>query len=103
LQPGGKAPYTPITTQQTAGTDNNGNPTGVRSDYIAKANPFVPVFQPDSPLADAQGIVGLPNVDLAEEAVNLKLASASYKASLAVIKTQDELNDEMLRLFDKKA
>ena len=97
------APYTPITTQQTTISDGRGNPAGVRSDYAPKANPFVPVYQPDSPFANSEGLVGLPNVDLAEEAVNLQIASASYKASVSVLKTQEDMTNEMLRLFDKKA
>lgn len=103
LEPGGKPPYTPITTQQTTLSDSQGNPTGVRADYIAKSDPYTAVYQPDSALADSNGIVGLPNVDLAEEAVNLQIASASYKASIAVIETADEMTSEIFRIFDKKA
>jgi flagellar basal-body rod protein FlgC len=96
-------PYTPLITQQTALSDGSGNPGGVRSDYTAKANPFVATYQPDSPFANAEGLIGLPNVDLAEEAINLQIASASYKASVSVLKTQEDMTSEMLRLFDKKA
>jgi len=40
-------------------------------------------------------------VELSEEAVNLILAETNYKANIATIQTAQELNDELLRLFDK--
>lgn len=103
LEDGGQAPYTPIGTQQTALTDQNGSGLGVRSDYAPRNAPFVPVYSPDSPFANAEGIIGAPNIDLAEEAVNVMLAKTAYKANLATIATQSELSDELLRVLDKKA
>lgn len=102
LEPGGQAPYTPIGTAQSAVTDQSGNGLGVRSDYVPKNQPFVPAYSPDSPFADANGIIGVPNVDLAEEAVNLNLAEITYKANIAVLKTAEELSDELFKAFDKK-
>jgi len=42
------------------------------------------------------------NVDLAEEAVNLKIAEISYKANVAVLKTADEMSKELGSIFDEK-
>ncbi len=42
------------------------------------------------------------NVDLASEAVDLKIAEISYKANIGVLKTADEMSKELGRLFDKK-
>ena len=89
------APYTPLITQNTA-LDNG----GVQAEYAPKPNPFVPAYDPDSPFADADGFIGAPNVDLAEEIVNLKLAEISYKANLNTIKAQGNLFDELLGVFD---
>ncbi len=102
LDPGGQAPYTPLTTQQTALTDQDGNGTGVRSEVIPRSQPFVPAYDPDSPFANEQGVIGVPNIDLAEEAVNLNLSEITFKANIATLKASEELSEELLRLFDKK-
>ncbi len=103
LEAGQQAPYTPITTQQTAITDQNGAGQGVRSEFTPKEQPFTPAFDPDSPFANADGIIGVPNVNLAEEAVNLIVAELSYKANIQTIKVAEELSDELLSIFDEKA
>jgi len=41
-------------------------------------------------------------IDLSEEAVNLKIAETSYKANLAAIKTANEMNNELLHIFDEE-
>lgn len=102
LEEGQQAPYTPLTTQQTAQTDNQGNGQGVLSEVVPRDNPFVQAYDPDSPFADEDGIIGIPNINLAEEAVNIQLAETTYKANIATLKTVEELSDELLRIFDKK-
>lgn len=86
------APYTPITTQSKA----LGSVGGVHTEFIAQEPAFTPTYDPDSPFADENGLIGVPNVNLAEEAVNLKLAALSYKANLSTIKVAGELFDELL-------
>ena len=98
LEEGGKAPYNPLTTQETA--DANG---GVRSQVVARGNPFTPAFDPDSPFANADGLIGTPNIDLAEEAVNINLAEIQYKANLKTIEAASELAEELDRIFDDEA
>ena len=90
------APYTPITTQSEA----LGEVGGVKTEFIPKTPAFVPAFDADSPFADENGIIGVPNVDLAEEIVNLKIAEISYKANLKTIDVAGELFDELLDTFD---
>jgi flagellar basal-body rod protein FlgC len=97
LEPGGTPPYTPITTQQTAQEDG-----GVRTEYVARNNPFSSAYMPGSPFADDNGVVGVPNVDLAEEAVNMTLAKTTYKANVGVLNAQKEMSDELLSIFDEK-
>lgn len=94
----GPAPYTPQTTTQK--TTEVG---GVTTTTIDRKNPFTPAFDPDSPFADENGIIGIPNVNLAEEGVNTVSAKNEYKANLQVIKAASELNEELLRLFDDEA
>ena len=91
-------PYQALTTVQTA----NGA-GGVTATNIPKTPGFVNAYAPDSPFANAEGMVGAPNVDLAEEAVNLKIAEITYKANVSVLKTADEMAEELNSLFDEKA
>lgn len=93
----GPAPYqTQITTQ----TSNPGG--GVSAQSVPKDPGFVTAYDPNSPFANADGLIGVPNTDLAEEAVNLKTAEIAYKANLKTLETADELNKELLSMFDKK-
>jgi flagellar basal-body rod protein FlgC len=91
-------PYQALTTvQQANGTG------GVTAANIPKKPGFVNAYAPDSPFANSEGMVGAPNVDLAEEAVNLKIAEISYKANIGVLKTAQEMSEELSRVLDKKA
>ncbi len=98
----GQTPYAALTTVQNAQSDQNGNSLGVSSSIVQKNNPFSAAYSPDSPFADENGFIGVPNVDLTEEAVNLNIAEISYKANLGVLKTSQELEKEVLSIFDKK-
>lgn len=95
---GSPAPYNALTTAQTA---QDGG--GVRSAIIGKTPGFVPSYDPGSPFANEQGRVDAPNVDLAEEAVTMTQAKAAYKASAAVMRTANEMQDELLKSFDRDA
>lgn len=92
-----KAPYSPVMTTQTARAEG-----GVETSIVAKNTPFVPVYAPDSPFANEEGLIGIPNVDLAEEAVNLTLAETAYKANAKILNTQSEMQKELLRTLDKE-
>lgn len=98
-----QAPYRPLTTQQTAITDGNGQGLGVTSGFVPKTQAFVPAYNPGSPFANSEGVVGVPNVDLAEESVNLTIAKNAYKANLSIIRTAEEMSDELLKTFDRDA
>lgn len=97
-----QAPYTPLTTQQIALADQAGNGLGVKSNFVPKTQPFTPAYDPDSPFANAEGLIGVPNVDLAEEAVNMTMAETAYKASVSVIETVQDMTRELLEAFDRK-
>lgn len=103
LEAGGQEPYSPLTTRQNTQIDSDGNVLGVKSEVIPRNTPFVPSFDPDSPFANEEGIIGVPNIDLATESVNVKLASLTFKANLEVIEAQEELSDELLKIFDEDA
>ena len=94
----GPAPYTPLTTTQKS-VDGG----GVRAEIVTTEPAFTPAFSPNSPFANADGLIAAPNIDLATEAVNLKLAELTYKANLQTIRTAEEMSDELLSTFDDRA
>lgn len=98
LEPGGPAPYEAQTVVQS--TDSQG---GVRAEVTARRDPFVPAYQPDSPHANAQGLIGVPNVDLPEEIVQMKLAEITYKANIKTLQAVGRMADEAGRILDQKA
>ena len=98
----GQPPYQALTTTQSVMTDRNGETLGVRSDIVPDGRPFIPAYDPDSPIDDSEGLIGTPNVDLAEEAVNLQLDSTTYKANLKTIETVGHMEDALLNIFDRK-
>jgi flagellar basal-body rod protein FlgC len=55
-------------------------------------------YQPGHPLADAEGYVYTPNVNVVEEMVNMISASRSYQSSVEVMNTAKELAMRTLTL-----
>jgi flagellar basal-body rod protein FlgC len=58
----------------------------------------IPAFQPDSQLADANGFVGIPNVDTAEQLIDLAMAEIAFKANLKVVEAGKEMQDSILKI-----
>ncbi len=72
---------------------------GVRvAGVIESAAPPRMQYDPGNPLADAQGYVALPNVDVVAETVNMISASRSYQANVEVINTAKTLMAKTLTL-----
>ena len=69
---------------------------GVRSDVVKKDPGYVIAPDQSAPYADENGLVAVPDVDLASEIVNLKLASTLFRANVSVIRTVQEMNDALL-------
>ena len=61
-----------------------------------KQPPTLKLYAPDLSAANQDGIVEVPNVNLAEEIVNIKQAEISYRASIAVMKTAAEMQDVLI-------
>lgn len=80
--------YQPLTTKQTAQSDESGRGTGVRADIV--------------PTTCAPLPGGAADIDLAEEAVNLQIAKTAYQASAKTIKAATDMQDELLSMFDKR-
>lgn len=69
-----------------------GQATGVRvTGVIEDASPLRQVHDPRHPLADAQGYVTLPNVNVVEEMVNMISASRAYQTNAEMMNTAKTL------------
>lgn len=73
-------------------TDNG----GVRAQVIDRPDSVGQAFIPDSIFANADGLVAVPEVSLAEEVINLKIAEIAYRANASVIRTSIDLQQEAL-------
>lgn len=58
---------------------------------IEDPSPMKMVYEPRHPLANAQGFVTMPNVNVVEEMVNMISASRSYQNSVDVMNTAKSL------------
>lgn len=59
---------------------------GVRVDQVTlDRSPLRPVFEPSHPMADEQGYVAMPNVDILTEIADGQQAQKSYQASLNIM------------------
>lgn len=73
---------------------------GVRmARVIEDTSPPRLVYDPKHPLADAQGYVAYPNVDVVEEMVNMISASRSYQTNAEVMATAKDLMQRTLALL----
>lgn len=72
---------------------------GVRVADVARSSaPPRMEYDPDNPLADAQGYVAMPAIDVVAETVNMISASRSYQANVEVINTTKSLMAKTLTL-----
>jgi flagellar basal-body rod protein FlgC len=55
-------------------------------------------YQPDHPLADADGMVRLPDIDLAEQMGQLIMAQRGYQANVNVVSRAQEAYQKALEL-----
>ncbi len=75
-----------------AGQSGGGDIGGVRVTGVVESTaPPRMQYQPGHPMADAQGYVALPNVDIVAETVNMISASRAYQANVEVINTAKTL------------
>jgi flagellar basal-body rod protein FlgC len=79
-------------TQVTSG----GASLGVQVASAPRNPAFNAAFDPQSPLANTNGIVAVPNVDIASELVSTIASSTSYGASAKVIEVAQKLDKALL-------
>jgi flagellar basal-body rod protein FlgC len=76
-----------------------GQPGGVRVEGIVNdMSPLPQVYNPGHPDADARGFVTMPNVQMANEMVNLITANRGYEANLKVLQAFHQQAEQALLL-----
>jgi flagellar basal-body rod protein FlgC len=85
---------------EAAPIDSTGaNPSGVAVTGVAlgSANGLV-VSDPNNPLADANGMVRRPDIDLGDQMTQLMMAQRGYQANLAVVQRATDAYTAALQL-----
>lgn len=73
---------------------------GVKLDKIlTDKSEFLKVLDPGNPLADEDGYVSMPNVNLPVEMMNLTIATRVYQANTAVLKRYQKMVETTLELL----
>ncbi len=88
---GAGAAYEAVQAIQTSGPD--GSP---RVSVQERDPSTFQAYSPNNPLANEDGLVEVPNVDLATEMVSQQLASHSYKANLKMFEIWDDMQQAVL-------
>ncbi|HET7085117.1 MAG TPA: flagellar basal body rod C-terminal domain-containing protein [Rhizomicrobium sp.] len=89
--PGAPAAYQPLTVSQTPLPDG-----GVSASLQPRLPASTLAYDPSAPFANLQGMVTMPNVDLATEFTQLIQARESFRANLAVFKTSSGMFQTLL-------
>ena len=72
---------------------------GVRVDGIVESQtPMEKQYQPNHPLANEEGYVFLPNVNMVDEMANMISASRSYQSNVEVLNTSKQMMLATLRM-----
>jgi flagellar basal-body rod protein FlgC len=69
---------------------------GVATTVTPRANGYSLVYDPENSYANSEGLYAVPNVDFAQEFVDITLSKHGFKANLAVIKVYDHMMEEAL-------
>ncbi len=78
---------------------NNAASTGVRVAGIVESNaPLDSRYEPDNPMANEEGYVFLPNVNVVDQMANMISASRSYQNNVEVLNTSKQLLMATIRL-----
>lgn len=76
-----------------------GAPVGVEvAGIVAHAAPGTAVYQPGNPLANSQGMVVQPNVDLVQQMSDLIAASRAYDANVSAFRVEKTVEERALQL-----
>lgn len=90
----GQPAYTPLEVRQTPLAGG-----GVEATLAPSARTALLTYDPSATFANAQGYVATPDVDLADEMVQLATARDSFAANLEVLRTAGEMQDDALHVL----
>jgi flagellar basal-body rod protein FlgC len=95
----GKAYQRKVVTFESLLATGPGTPAGVRiADISPDSTPGEFVHNPQHPHADENGMVQMPNVNVAIEMVDLMSASRAYEANLAVVRNARQMASKALSI-----
>ena len=77
-------------------TDTVGGGTGATVSVVSPAT--VPAFDPTAPFANSDGFVATPNIDLADQIIQLLIARTSYAANAQVIRADAQMSAVLLSI-----
>ena len=83
--------YQPVSVAQSPTPDG-----GVSASLQPVTPATLLAYDPSSPYANVQGMVAAPNVDMATEIVNMKLAEHDFRASLMAYKASSQMFKTLL-------
>jgi flagellar basal-body rod protein FlgC len=86
----GQSAYTPMQVMQS----DTG--TGTVAYAIPVEPSYTSTFDPQSPHANSQGLVAMPNVDLTQELLQMEVARQSYEANLKTVETAFSTTNRLL-------
>lgn len=86
--------YTPFQVNQSDLVDG-----GTSATVTAVTPPTISSFDPTAPFANSNGMVASPNVDLANEFVQLMIARISYAANAQVIRADAQMSASLLNIL----
>lgn len=90
--------YRPLQANLTS-VNIQGEGAGVKAEISEKQNPYSVIYDPTNFYANNEGLIAVPNVDLAEEIVKTMETKNAFKATLSVIKTEDEMMGDLLDIL----
>ncbi len=78
----------------------NGNPGAVQvTGVVEDPSPFRMEHDPNHPLADAEGRVAYPNVQVIQEMVDMMMANRSYEANVTAMDVTKSMFSSALRIL----
>ncbi|OKO83466.1 flagellar basal-body rod protein FlgC [Bradyrhizobium sp. NAS80.1] len=91
------AVYVPLRVDQV--DQSSGSTAGGTVATVSTVSPsFTAQFDPSAPFANQDGLVAAPNVDLANEFVELEIAKSSFIANAKVIQAYSETTESLLEI-----
>lgn len=92
----GPVAYQPVdVVQKDIGTGGTG-PAGVGYSYVTRPNGVTSVHDPEAPGADASGMVGAPDIDIASELVSAMIAKYEFEASAKMVSVASDMQKTVI-------